>query len=157
MELLKCKHCDSIKPATEFHKYRRSKCIECTRAYNRASYVKHREKRLAYESARESGWERSGRCKYEQGKEVKWGSHLKRMYGITESDFYAMWERQGKVCAICRKECNKSSRTKLCVDHCHKTGKVRGLLCFKCNTGLGRFNDDTNLFEQAIKYLRGEM
>lgn len=54
---------------------------------------------------------------------------------------------QNYNCAICA--CKKY----LVIDHCHRTGKVRGLLCKKCNTALGGFNDDTKALEGAIAYL----
>ena len=66
-------------------------------------------------------------------------------------------ESQKGLCKICRKSKDENGKTKknLAVDHCHETGKVRGLLCMICNTGLGKFNDDPDILERAIKYLRG--
>lgn len=150
-----CIHCKTVKPELEFYAFRKSKCRECTKQYNRNSYHKHIETRRLYDKNRPSGWNRNDRMKYEPSKEAKWGSHLLRQYGLSKEQFYEMWERQNRVCAICMQECNNSNNTKLCVDHCHSTGKVRGLLCFKCNTGLGRFNDSPELLERAADYLRG--
>src|SRR5262245_57445902 len=62
---------------------------------------------------------------------------LKR-YGITLAEYDALLEKQGGVCAICRKH----SKRRLCVDHCHRTGMIRGLLCDSCNLGLGSLQDD---------------
>ena len=56
---------------------------------------------------------------------------------------------QGGVCAICKRKFDKTP----CVDHCHSTGKVRGLLCRKCNIGLGFCRDDSNLMRAATAYL----
>jgi hypothetical protein len=78
-------------------------------------------------------------------------SFLKVTYGISLEDYDAMLARQGGVCATCRKR--RSGR--LCVDHCHVTGKVRGLLCRNCNFGLGLFRDDADVVERAAAYLRG--
>ena len=61
-------------------------------------------------------------------------------------------KKQTSVCQICKKDC--PSRRFLSVDHCHKTGKVRGLLCVKCNTALGMLNDNIEYFTAAIKYLK---
>jgi hypothetical protein len=75
--------------------------------------------------------------------------NLKFRYGITEEDYNLMLENQNNCCAICKKE----SDIKLSVDHCHQSGAVRGLLCKKCNLGLGYFKDDTTTIKEAIKYL----
>jgi hypothetical protein len=71
-----------------------------------------------------------------------------RRYGLTLEDYRALLARQGKACAICKK-----SVPRLCIDHCHATGKVRGLLCNKCNTGLGCYADDPKLTAAATAYL----
>lgn len=67
------------------------------------------------------------------------GYFLQRTYGITLADFERMLEAQGGRCKICdAPPPNKSLKSRrLLVDHCHKTGKVRGLLCHKCNTAVG--------------------
>lgn len=70
-------------------------------------------------------------------------------YGISLKDFRALEARQGHACAICR----RPSRV-LCIDHCHVTGRVRGLLCRKCNSALGFYDDDLRLLHAAMAYLR---
>ncbi len=72
-----------------------------------------------------------------------------RRYGLSGADYEAMLARQGGVCAICRRR----SKRRLEIDHCHKTGKVRGLLCTNCNTALGRCHDDPDIMRAAIAYL----
>ena len=57
-------------------------------------------------------------------------------------------------CDICSTDIPGFGRKKLCIDHDHTTGAFRGMLCQKCNLGLGNFNDDPNLLKKAIKYLR---
>lgn len=74
---------------------------------------------------------------------------LKSRYGIDLSEKDQMATRQGGKCLIC-----KSIPVKLVIDHCHTTGKIRGLLCSQCNSGLGMFKDSPELLEQAIKYLK---
>jgi hypothetical protein len=76
---------------------------------------------------------------------------LKLRYGITEDDFERMLARQGGLCAICRVVPGTF------VDHCHTTGRVRGVLCFNCNNGLGHFADNLVLLELAALYLEGEV
>ena len=85
-------------------------------------------------------------------------AHLKKVYGITIDQYDSMCETQGGVCAVCSQpETANHPQTgmprNLAVDHCHKKGNVRALLCSKCNTGLGSFNDDPALLQAAIDYL----
>lgn len=78
-------------------------------------------------------------------------SGLKSRYGITVSDKARMLQNQHSRCAICTTEFNPPSSAH--VDHDHTTGEVRGLLCGKCNTGLGQFNDSPELLLAAVDYL----
>jgi hypothetical protein len=77
---------------------------------------------------------------------------LKRNYGITLAEHQQMFEEQNGVCATCKSP-GDGKWKKLCVDHDHKTGKVRKLLCRRCNMILGQAYDDISLFEEYIKYL----
>lgn len=72
-------------------------------------------------------------------------------YGITPDQYNALLDDQNGVCAICYDKC--ITRAWLCVDHDHKTGKVRGLLCSRCNTALGLFKDDVLRLCDAVAYL----
>jgi hypothetical protein len=79
---------------------------------------------------------------------------FKTSYGITFSDYMTLLIVQNYSCAICGAAHSEESKYKrLSVDHCHTTNKVRGLLCRKCNFGLGHFNDNTKLLEAAMNYL----
>jgi hypothetical protein len=82
---------------------------------------------------------------------------LERVYGLSNEKYIEMFDEQHGLCAICGEEqqgVTKEGNTRfLCVDHCHKTGKVRQLLCVKCNTGIGQLNDDTGIMMKAIAYL----
>lgn len=73
---------------------------------------------------------------------------LKHRYRLSEAEWLNLHEKQESRCAICQK-----SGVVLCVDHCHWTGQVRGLLCHKCNLGLGAFQDDPKVLIQCVKYL----
>ena len=75
---------------------------------------------------------------------------LKRRYGITFADYYRMIEAQDGGCAICG---YRPKNIRLSVDHDHKTGQVRGLLCIKCNRGLPYFSDSPDRLDRAAKYL----
>ncbi len=75
---------------------------------------------------------------------------LRKTYGISLADYNRMLKAQGGGCYICgRKPKNRA----LDVDHSHRTGKVRGILCHRCNRGLTWFSDDPVLFRKAAKYL----
>lgn len=73
-----------------------------------------------------------------------------RKYGISSKEWEKLFELQEGKCAICEKTLTTAAAT----DHCHKTNKIRGLLCNNCNTGLGMFKDDLKLLEQAVQYLK---
>ena len=75
---------------------------------------------------------------------------LKTRYGITELEFKKKVLAQKNRCAICLRS---FKLTKCCVDHNHKTGKVRGLLCLKCNNAIGLLNDDPSIVKRAERYI----
>ena len=75
-----------------------------------------------------------------------------RRYGITVDDYNEMHIAQDGKCAICKKK--KTIKDYFYVDHCHETNKVRGLLCMRCNSGLGYFKDKIFLLEKALVYLK---
>ena len=70
-----------------------------------------------------------------------------KLYNLTLDQYHSLYENQDFCCKICGNE------TKLVIDHDHKTGKVRGLLCRHCNTGIGMFSDNTEKLKEAIKYI----
>lgn len=87
-----------------------------------------------------------------RGKET----YLERRYGITQEQLEEMNVAQSGKCKICRKEeSGRVERGRLYIDHCHITGKVRGLLCHQCNAGLGMFKDNLESLAAAIEYLKG--
>jgi hypothetical protein len=77
------------------------------------------------------------------------GTRRKTIYGLSAEHHRRLVEQQNGVCAICK----RPSRRALCVDHCHATRVVRGLLCDKCNTALGLFGDDAGRVLAAVAYL----
>lgn len=102
-------------------------------------------------------WRNNNREKLRADEKLRASKHgnLKK-YGMTKEDFNTMLDQQGGVCKICRNP-NLQQKVRLHVDHCHKTGIVRGLLCAHCNHGLGRFMDDVILLQSAIEYLSREL
>jgi hypothetical protein len=75
-------------------------------------------------------------------------------YGITIEDYDRMFKEQNGRCAICKTD--KPIREHFHIDHCHETKKVRGLLCIRCNSGLGSFKDSKKLLWIAMNYLNGD-
>lgn len=79
---------------------------------------------------------------------------IMKRYGLAPEEYDAMVEKHNNCCAICESPAPKKSRKKrLNIDHDHKSGKVRGLLCDKCNQALGLFKDDLKLIKKATSYL----
>lgn len=79
-----------------------------------------------------------------------------RYYGITVEQYDSLFEKQNGKCAICFQSETRILRgklTRLCVDHNHDDGTVRGLLCSNCNAGVGRFQDDPERILKAYEYL----
>lgn len=119
------------KPCTKCNKTVRytasSNCRECHLSQDRATW-----KRLWYKS---------------QAEAVK-DKRLQRTYGIGLNEYANMYEEQNGKCAICDEK-----KDVLCVDHCHTTSKVRGLLCHQCNQAIGLLSDDIGRLNNAIRYL----
>src|SRR5262245_30845218 len=76
-------------------------------------------------------------------------AYLKRCFGISPAEYDALLAKQNGACAICRRR----SKRRLCVDHCHVTGRIRGLLCHSCNLALGYLRDDQASLVAALAYL----
>ena len=108
-----------------------SQCKKCINEWHKTPKAIKRRKELA-----------KGRYK----KKIK-DYQFKRLYGISLVEYNILKQNQNNICAICK------VKKKLVVDHCHNSGKVRGLLCHKCNTGLGQFNDNKDLLKKAELYL----
>ena len=121
----------------------------------KAWQINNREKCRAYSANYKS------KLSPERRKEVKkyqLRHDLFKLYGITQEDYDALLEKQHGVCAICHKPSKpggKRSASRLHVDHDHETGRVRGLLCNRCNLGIGHLHDSPVLLLSALKYLNG--
>lgn len=77
--------------------------------------------------------------------------HLKQRYGITPEQKVQIFESQGSCCAVCKS--SEPRGGKWATDHCHVRGKVRGVICNSCNTGLGLFADNPDFLREAAEYL----
>ncbi|WP_078969846.1 endonuclease VII domain-containing protein [Streptomyces natalensis] len=121
-------------PAPDGHKY----CRRCKTVKPHSEWDRNRRASDGF----------STRCKVCRAAEGRAG-HLKRQYGITEAERDAMVAEQKGLCPICL------TPDPAHVDHDHKTGKVRGVLCFNCNSALGKLRDDPDAIRRAIAYLEG--
>jgi len=165
-----CNRCLVEKPTSEFYIhhgrknpfYNYSACKSCSNARShiwrksnserylvmkRKSYVKNKDKIKARRALnpqwrRESKWKLLG---------IKNGDGSKFLY----SNFMALMKSQNELCAICLIHIDSQNKCSFHVDHCHKTGKIRGLLCDKCNRGLGNFRDSQEFLKKAMQYLVG--
>lgn len=79
-----------------------------------------------------------------------------RRYGITLDDYAQMLKRQGGKCALCATDTPSGRWGRFVVDHCHTTGRVRGLLCNSCNVALGRLGDSPESIQRALAYVVGQ-
>ena len=79
--------------------------------------------------------------------------HRMKKYKIDSNTYENMINKTNNTCCICGAK-GEDERRSLHIDHCHKTGKIRGLLCESCNLGLGKFKDSEELLKKAIEYLK---
>lgn len=94
---------------------------------------------------------------YKENRKAFLSYQLKYEYGITDKERDALIEAQGGKCKLCGKPGHNGKReAKLYVDHCHETGAIRGMLCHKCNGGLGALGDNEEGLLKALAYVRGE-
>jgi len=119
---------------------------EDSREWQRKYFIENRE--YIMKQRRERRMKNPNRTR-----EKDWGYNLKHKYGITVEDYDEMLESQDNGCAICGKTPEENGR-RLHVDHDHRTGKVRGLLCHACNMLIGFAYDDIDILLNTINYLR---
>lgn len=156
----RCTKCGELKPETEFYAAKgckdglRGDCKACFAARARDWYARNREhvvanvKRWQSENPEQVRATRRKRNAIRR-REIR-EEHLRRTFGMMQAEYEVMLVSQCGGCAICGR---KPKGRSLHVDHDHATGQIRGLLCFKCNGGLGQFADDPNRLATAIGYL----
>lgn len=109
-------------------------------------YQQNKDRILAYQRKRRAEMPPDKKARmFEQKK----ADMLMRRYGLTPEQVRVMLEKQNHMCAICNNPFGLQN-----IDHCHKTGKVRGVLCVNCNRGLGAFGDNIQNMEKALEYLK---
>lgn len=113
-------------------------CITCNKEKNISEFKKSETIERGYKGVCNS-------CQSDKEKFHK----LKKNYNISKEQYYLLLKEQEHKCKVCKTEFNE----KICVDHCHTTGKIRGLLCDNCNRGIGLLKDNKQILENAVLYL----
>lgn len=84
--------------------------------------------------------------------EDNWERSIKSKFGVDREEYHSMLDKQGGKCGLCGDAVCQSGK-RLAVDHCHETGAVRGVLCYNCNTGLGKFRDNPEVLRKAAEWI----
>jgi hypothetical protein len=152
----KCQKCEADKELKFFSKDKRSpdgkmrRCKQCMSSDYKKWYKDNPEK-IAVLREKDKEYRKEYYSDPKRREQYRiW--YIIREYNLSEEDYLKLLEKQNNKCKICNKP-EKSGRN-LAIDHCHKTNKIRGLLCNQCNRALGYLKEDINLFEAAIKYLK---
>ena len=173
METKLCFSCVQYKPTSCFHKAKKEKdgfqynCIDCSKKYHAKRYVEQKDKlKVQLKKYKEGNkeklevasllWKKNNPDKVKQYQRT---SNLRKNFGLSMDEYEQMLAMQNNLCAICEKpetfiHHQTKETARLAVDHCHKTNKVRKLLCKSCNTALGLFKDDIGVMENAVQYLK---
>lgn len=149
-----CRSCGETKPGAEFARDR-SKPDGCDTRCRPCAAESMRRYRLEHPDRVRATKRRTYQKNYPKVREYR----LKRLYGLTRSEYDALLAAQSGRCKICgRTETHTSNGgdavRELAVDHCHDTGQVRGLLCGRCNSAIGLLGHDEELLLAAVRYLR---
>lgn len=149
-----CTKCKLTKNASEFHKLSVSKdglypsCKSCKAQYVKDNAEKYRKISRKHYSKNKAKYIASAKAYKSANKDKLKNAYLIRTYGITLAQYSALLAAQKNLCAICKQA------GELDTDHSHVTGKVRGLLCSRCNTAIGLLGDSSSITQSATEYLQ---
>jgi hypothetical protein len=160
----RCNKCGEVKPLAEFYDEKsgrdgkRPECKPCNLAARRRWYQANRAKAIAHVVK----WQQDNRERYNASQRAykrknadkERESHLRRKFGLTQAEYEERLAEQDGGCAVCG---DRPRKTSLHVDHDHDTGEIRGLLCMRCNNALGLFREQTQLLENALRYVDGDL
>jgi hypothetical protein len=138
-----CKKCGKIKRGRYLDKRQNKVYSYCKPCRNELSNIR-------YHNKREHIRQQANKWHLQNGVKKARLRHVKNKYKLSEVDYVKLEQDCNNQCMICH---GSPDRNYLCIDHDHKTKKVRGLLCTRCNAGIGNFKDSLRLLESAIKYL----
>lgn len=138
----RCKKCDSERVKITIENLSEDKALlrkQKARLCSKKNYYENRERYLQLAKERSKGNGNS--------------SYYKKLYNMTLEEVQDMLSKQNNKCLICTVDLQSVGKYNTHVDHCHKTGKVRGILCRSCNLGIGHFKDNIETIKNAAKYL----
>jgi hypothetical protein len=153
-----CCKCKIEKPLDSFCKDKntkdglRSRCKECTKKEFKNWYDKNPE--LVKKIRKDYKEYRSDYYKSEERKLKHRKSYIERTFNIPYELYEEMHNKQNGLCGICNRPETSKTYKYLAIDHCHKTGHIRGLLCNSCNRGIGMLLDNINIVRNALNYLK---
>lgn len=152
MKVKICSRCKTKKPISDYYKNGgnkyRSECKSCSKNDYLKSRDRHIENMKKYRKKNKKKIQEYKKEYRKKNPRNYTKEESLRRYGITYEQRQQMEKNQKGRCAICKK------KKSLCLDHNHNTGKVRKLLCQKCNTGIGMFDEDIHFLASAIEYLQ---
>jgi len=145
----KCGKCKIKKEESEFNKCSKAIdglnywCRKCQKINNKQYYIDNKEKIIKHVKKR-----------YKENPEKQRNRNYKRRFNITIDDYNKMFKKQNGKCDICGSNDSGSIKTEhFFIDHNHITGKIRGLLCYSCNSAVGLLKDDIEISKNLTKYL----
>lgn len=147
-----CRKCHKLKPLSQYHLngYRRRDGTSATRNDCKKCNKESHHKYVTERRIKINKYNRIRYRKYDRQRMREYG--LKKTYGITLEAYEELLKKQNFKCAIC--EINQEHFTRrFDVDHCHDSKKIRGLLCIRCNRGIGLLKDDVSVLKKAIEYI----
>lgn len=133
----------------------RADCKACVALRHKQWYLRNRDHAIAqvkaWQQANPERVKATRKAARPRRASIDRDARLRRVFGLSAEEYEAMLAKQGGRCALCKRIPQKGRS--LHIDHNHTTGLVRGLLCFRCNAGMGQFQDDIFRFADAIVYL----
>jgi hypothetical protein len=137
---------------------KKKKCYSCKIEKSTENFHKNKSRNDGLEAMCKSCWsvynkKRRGVSSYKAKFNSKWfrDAQYRKKYNLSAEQYDQMRDSQENKCCICKKDLAADRQPS--VDHCHSTGKVRGILCNNCNAGLGFFNDNKDSLLAAVEYL----
>ena len=135
---------------TEYMREWRAQNKEKNAEYQKEYNKEYRKKNVEKLNANNKKWREENK---EQDALVMLKARLKRKYNLSIDEYKTLIESKNNSCKVCGTHAKNNLKGKLYIDHCHTTGKVRVLLCMKCNSALGLLNDDKALIQNLLDYL----